>query len=172
MPKAKDIFNYAQKHFDYTQKGKISIEFIAGFIFLSKWIYERQNDDGSMPVRRHEKLWQSLYRDGFLPCSFDSSKFKAVRDVCESLGLIEYQDNTHQPGQACKWSLTDKFYNWYSNKDVCIASFVRTPIFDDWGLFIVEPIRPVREVRYTPFFELQQQIEEKVDKIIFCNYAA
>jgi hypothetical protein len=80
---------------------------------IVRWASERMNGDGTMPGARIEALWNSAYASGQTDRQFNSSRWKAVRDLMTKNGHIDWEDNTYVPGngetgRACKWTMSER----------------------------------------------------------------
>jgi hypothetical protein len=79
------------------------------FLFRS-----RPNSDGSIPTARVELWWRHLCSAGYFTRCWDNSKWRAVRNIINDAGLLEFADNRYwfdpkgeSAGQAMKWSLKE-----------------------------------------------------------------
>lgn len=94
-------------------------DFAVAFLLL-KFFKENPNPDGSLPQARVRKLWKALYREGDVGRGWSPNRWTVIRDKMSEWGLLDWVDDRYQPGywlgdewqpgRACKWGITDEFY--------------------------------------------------------------
>lgn len=79
--------------------------FIGVFLAVAEFaLLIDQNEDGSLPHRRAEELWDCLYAKGLISVKFDARKWAVCRDELEKHGIIKIVDRNYGHGQAMKWA--------------------------------------------------------------------
>jgi hypothetical protein len=92
----------------------VTIDDVAVFLLCLKFFTGRMNADGTLPVKRFQGLWSSMYEIGDVDRAFDCHRFKVIRDYLSDLGLLDWEDMTFVApttdyhgrrfnGCACKW---------------------------------------------------------------------
>jgi len=106
-----------------------------------------ENENGAMPTERIRRVWQVCYRDGLLDSSFDSSRFKVIRDLLSRHGMIEWQCKFYKPGFvdadgekvngfACKWSLRIESSQMSSVCVISIRAYLKVEFLDKAGVIV------------------------------------
>lgn len=145
----------------------VTNEDVAIFLMLLKFFSQNMNSDGSLPVERWKKMWNSLFEGGDIDRAFCPQRFKAIRDFLSSLGLLDWKDRSYclgwydqegeyHKGKACKWQASGKLMEMLEEpaeeEDYDVGggrtSFIRTALLEDVQTLIQLPleqtIRPVR----------------------------
>ncbi len=97
-----------------TGRTVVTIDDVAIFLTCLKFFTGRMNADGTLPVKRFEGLWSSMYEAGDIDRAFDCHRFKVVRDYLSDIGLLDWEDSAfvapvkdrdgvRRNGRACKW---------------------------------------------------------------------
>lgn len=80
------------------------------------------NEDETMPYKRIEALWNSLYESKDFSRTYQRNRWKCIRDWFSSSGLLEWIDNTYtfggSKGTATKWKLSKQFLQFLSELKV------------------------------------------------------
>jgi hypothetical protein len=103
----------------------VSANDFAIFCVLLRWFTENPEKVGgkkdTLPVRKVEGLWMSLYEADIAERPFNCHRFKVIRDFLSREKHIDWIDHRYQwtardaagnvltEGIACKWRLTDHF---------------------------------------------------------------
>ena len=140
---------------------------VAIFLMLLKFFTEDMNADGSLPVERWKKMWNSLFEAGDINRAFCPQRFKVIRDHLSSLQLLDWrdrsyslgwydQDGQYHKGKACKWQASERLMGMLEvpaeQEDYYMGggrtSFIRTDLLKDLQIILQLPhertIRPVR----------------------------
>lgn len=145
----------------------VNREDVAIFLMLLKFFSENMNADGSLPVERWKKMWQSLFEVGDVGRAFCPQRFKVIRDFLSSMGLLDWKDRSYclgwydqegqyHKGKACKWQASERLMGMLESpveqEDYDVGggrtSFIRTDLLEDLQTLIQLPLeqttRPVR----------------------------
>jgi hypothetical protein len=70
------------------------------------------NADGSMPTRRIQALWESMYQVGDIQRQWNPARYSAARNLIEEYEGIVWEDQGYTFGRACKWKLNQKVMDY------------------------------------------------------------
>jgi hypothetical protein len=85
-------------------------QFIAAFVAVCEFaLLTDKNQDGSLPHRRAEQLWEALHPKGLLSVAFCARKWAACRDELERHGIVKVTDRDYGPGKAMRWDVGPYF---------------------------------------------------------------
>jgi len=96
----------------------VRVEDFAVFLMILKFFSANINEDGSLPVARWRRLWNSLFRCGDIDRAFCTQRFSVIRNHLSELGLLAWQEQKYylgwtdlngeyHKGKACKWKATE-----------------------------------------------------------------
>jgi hypothetical protein len=96
-----------------------TVEDVAVALLLGEWFTKNMLPNGALPHARWKGLWSSLYKRGEVKRAWCHKRFKAIRDLLSSLGLIDWEDERYaigwhdeigdyHKGDAAKWRLSEE----------------------------------------------------------------
>jgi hypothetical protein len=102
-----------------------------------------------VPVERYKKLWMSLYQYGHVR-SFNSTRFKIIRDWFSQRGQINWIENHYyvgvekgEKGHCCRWSVSKEIKEFVGE---IVESKTHTPSV------LTQIITTPKHVHFTPVF--------------------
>jgi hypothetical protein len=88
------------------QNIRISPKFIAGFMAVCEFaLLINKNQDHTLPHRRAEQLWQTLYARGLISTRFSARKWAVCREELAQYGIIKITNRDYHPGKAMEWAV-------------------------------------------------------------------
>jgi hypothetical protein len=101
----------------------------------------KPNADGSNPGDRHAAFIRALWEEGVFEFSWNHPRHRAVREYLSEQGWVQWQDERHSEGQACKWKLVQALVE--AVEAVCGASEAhekkKNPLPPDLDLHLAFP---------------------------------
>jgi len=99
-------------------KFKITHEDMSIALLLLIFFKKNKNSDKTLPTNRAMMLWKKLYECNDINRAWNHHRWKCIRDILSSKGLIYWIDHTYsygdkalkQKGIACKWEISKKLY--------------------------------------------------------------
>jgi hypothetical protein len=64
-----------------------------------------KNQDATLPHRRAEQLWGSLFAKGLLPVRFCARKWAVCRELLVEQGIIRIVNREYHTGKAMEWDV-------------------------------------------------------------------
>lgn len=84
----------------------VSPEFIAVFLAVCEFaLLTDKNQDGTLPHKRAEDLWNVLYAKGVIAVRFCPRKWAVCREELTRSGVVQITDRNYGPGKAMEWAL-------------------------------------------------------------------
>jgi len=95
---------------EVNQNIHVSAQFIACFMAVAEFaLLIDKNQDDTLPHRRAEQLWESLYAKGLLPVRFCARKWAVCRESLVKYGIIRITNRDYHTGKAMEWDI-GKFF--------------------------------------------------------------
>ena len=96
-----------------TTRARVTGDDLGIMLGLVKFFTNNMETNGALPTKRFKTLWECLYEKGQINRAWNCNRFKAMRDLLSSLGLIDWKESTFQvghyeqgeykKGKAAKW---------------------------------------------------------------------
>jgi hypothetical protein len=146
--KARHFVNEFGDIIDRENRLRVDWHFVSAVLsVLEHTLVVNPNEDGTLPERWAEQIWNSWKEEGRIAQNWNSKKWQATRDWLEEMGIIKIIDRTwrfdHGQGQAMKWEVTPRFHTlnkWWKQK--------KQPSLND-PMPLVDLLR-IRKSRATP----------------------
>jgi hypothetical protein len=91
---------------EVNQNIRVSSQFIACFMAVAEFaLLIDKNQDDTLPHRRAEQLWESLFAKGLLPVRFCARKWAVCREALVEYGIIRITDREYHTGKAMEWDV-------------------------------------------------------------------
>jgi hypothetical protein len=91
---------------EVSQNIRVSTRFIACFLAVAEFgLLIDKNQDGTLPHRRAEQLWESLFAKGLLPVRFCARKWAVCRELLVEQGIIRIVNREYHAGKAMEWDV-------------------------------------------------------------------
>lgn len=108
-----------------TNRCVVATEDVAIFLMILLHFRKRRNADHTLPTKRWESLWSALYGAKAIDRAWHSGRFKAIRDLFDQAGYLEWEDESYvvgiwvegdkegdkakyMKGRAAKWDASEK----------------------------------------------------------------
>jgi hypothetical protein len=89
---------------------RVSSQFIACFMAVAEFaLLIDKNRDATLPHRRAERLWESLFAKGLLPVRFCARKWAVCRELLVEQGVIKIVNRDYRAGKAMEWDVGSHF---------------------------------------------------------------
>ncbi len=99
--------------------------FLATFLAVCEFaIVMNRNQDQTLPTKRAEALWESLYAKGLVKVRFCARKWAVCREAMIRHGVIRITDRSYGPGHAMRWDVGPYFPFlglWKKTADVAVC---------------------------------------------------
>src|SRR5262245_5213498 len=91
---------------EVNQNIRVSSRFIACFMAVAEFaLLIDKNQDDTLPHRRAEQLWESLFAKGLLPVRFCARKWAVCREALVEYGIIRITNREYHAGKAMEWDV-------------------------------------------------------------------
>ena len=91
---------------EVNQNIRVSSQFIACFMAVAEFaLLIDKNQDATLPHRRAEQLWESLFAKGLLPVRFCARKWAVCRELLVEQGIIRITNREYHTGKAMEWDV-------------------------------------------------------------------
>jgi len=91
---------------EVNQNIRVSKSFIACFMAVAEFaVLTDKNQDGTLPHRRAERVWESLFAKGLLPVRFCPRKWAVCRESLVEYGIIRITNREYHAGKAMEWDV-------------------------------------------------------------------
>jgi hypothetical protein len=95
---------------EVNQNIRVSSQFIACFMAVAEFaLLIDKNQDATLPHRRAEQLWESLFAKGLLPVRFCARKWAVCRETLVEYGIIRITNREYHTGKAMEWDVGSYF---------------------------------------------------------------
>lgn len=136
----------------------VTIEDVTIALMIGEWLTKNMPENGAMPTKRWAELWKALFDCGDVQRGWDHKRYSVIRNYLSSLGLIQWDDESFQPGwyandgtfikgKAAKWRYSAELMAKLANADQKTAEVrladQETPSFREGGSILYgNPISP------------------------------
>jgi hypothetical protein len=88
----------------------VSPGFIGVFLAVCEFaLLTDKNQDGSLPHRRAQELWEALYAKGLVSVPFCARKWAVCREAMVRHGVVAITDRDYHHGKAMRWAVGPYF---------------------------------------------------------------
>lgn len=104
----------------------VTTEDVSIALMVGEWLTKNLDSNGAMPTKRWANLWKALYKAEDVDRAWDHKRYAVIRNYLSSLGLIEWEDESYQPGwhkddgtyikgKAAKWHFSEELMEQLAN---------------------------------------------------------
>jgi hypothetical protein len=133
----------------YSYGKKLNIEDTTIGLYILFWMktHPTYRKDGSLPQLRIRAIWEVMFQEGTVTRQFRAERWKEIRKMLTSFGVIVWQDTRYYPQQAMKGEMSDEMHkeiNLGKKKTYALGQVINLVIISNppmpincWGLIML-----------------------------------